>query len=157
MPYEIDEKTKHNLLAMSGIPDYDDKGNENRVPPTLAALYERTARRYQRVSGSTLSNEVLCVIVAMAEVLEEMRGAEPIPASSPSDDPDETIIDQWLRKEVKRGDIVVLDWKNQKHEAIILGVKADRSQVKIQIVGDDTARWVTPSWVTRPEPESALA
>lgn len=155
MPYEIDAKTKHSLLAMSGIPDYDENGNENQVPAPVAKLYERAIRRYQRVSGALFTNETLSVIVSMAELLEEMRGADPVPASTPEDIRKDTIVDQWHRKEVKRGDTVTLHWKGQDHEAIMLGVKADRTQVKIQITGDDTARWVDPAWIKLPEPALA--
>ena len=140
--FAIDDNTARILKQAAGLPEYNEDGMCAPVPDYICKMYERVLRRFNRVGGSTLSSESLAMIVAMAEMCEDLGLTAKIAPTEHFDDPKAAVANLFLSGKLKVGDRVMATYKSQTREAKLLDVRKDRSQIQVMIDDDDTARWL---------------
>jgi hypothetical protein len=147
----INDEIAAQLKQAAGISNYDDDGNLSPVPDHIAMFFERVQRRFNRVGGSVMGAESIALIVATAEMLNDIGTINSATKITEDwEDPEFSIPSLFQAGKIKPNDEVSVDFKGEVRSARILNVRQDRSQVQVFIEGDEIARWVHPRTVLLP-------
>jgi hypothetical protein len=148
---DIHERDARHLLAACRLPEYDEKGQPNRVPAPVVNFYWQVKQHFDRVGGTIFQPDTYAVIAAtgyaLAALTSPAKSTEPAPAVGEEELPNVAAL--FHSKQIAHGDTVLVNWREEWVEGRIVGASVNRKQVTVTIDGED--RKVPTTTVKLPE------
>lgn len=132
---DISERDAGRLLAACRLPEFNEKtGQPNLVPAPVTNFYWQVKQHFDRIGGTIFQPDTYAMIAAVAYALEQNgitvppveKKAEPV-----------NVANLFHSKQLKHGDIVLVEWREETKEARILGASVNRKQVTVEIDGEE--------------------